>query len=116
MSVNTNYRFNYNQKIIGQLKKYNANTAYDSPNVNVSVLDQFSIDYPNVSVILKNFISELPEINLEYLGIDSGNLNIAFSSNISTNYFVANVDPDYFLCYSRNNDRITATINLKDYV
>lgn len=116
MSVNTNYRFNFNTKVISQLKKYNANTAYNSPNVNVSILDSFSIDYPNVSVVLKSFIQELPEINLTYLGIDSGNLNVSFSSNISTNYFVANVDPNYLLCYSSNANVITSTIHLKDYV
>lgn len=115
MSVNTDYRFNFNKKVVAQLKKYNANTAYDSPNVNTSIDNQFSVDYPNVSAIFKRFVQEVPEVNLDVLGIDSGNLNLIFSSNISTNYFVANVDPDYLLCYSQDRDRITATINLKNY-
>ena len=87
----TIYRFNYNKKVIAKLKSYNANTAYGSPNLSVANSNAFTIEYANVSGILKNFITTLPNVNLETLGLDSGNLNLTFSTNVSTNYFVGNV-------------------------
>jgi len=120
------YRFNYNKQVIAQLKKYKANTAVEMPNVNVATLDQFSIDYPNVSATLRRFIQDVPNVNVEALGLDSGNLNLIFSSNISTNYFQANIGQPSeananvtvyynFLCYTSTLDRISTTVYLKNY-
>lgn len=126
MADNTNYRFNFNKKVIAKLKRYNANTAYGTTNLSIANSNAFTIDYANVSGILKNFILDLPNINVETLGLDSGNLNLTFSSNVSTNYFVGNVRHvnesnanvvNYYnlLCYTSNFSQITSTIHLKDY-
>jgi len=120
------FRFDYNKKIIATLRRYSANTLATPSNLAVANANAFSINYANASPIFKNFLINLPEANLNALGLDQGNLNIKFSSNVSSNYFIGNlgvltnvITGTYtyttLFCYSINRDMINASINIKDY-
>lgn len=120
-------KFNYNNKIITAIKRYNANTAIYPANLTIANANVFSIDFANVSTILKNFINNLDEVNLNSLGLDSGNLNLTFSSNVSSNYFIGNIAViansnlntytyTTLFCYTFDFSQISSTINLKGYV
>lgn len=119
-------RFNFNNKIIKEIRALNANTAAQAPNLAIANLETFSIDFANASIIFKNFVYNLPEVNLNALGLDSGNLNLTFSSNVSYNYFVgnlgvlANANSNVYtytnlFCYSFDLSEITTSVNLKNY-
>jgi hypothetical protein len=118
--------FSYNQKIINAIRQYSANTLSSMSNLAVANSNIFSINYANISVILKNFILNIPEVNLNALGLDQGNLNLTFNSNVYNNYFIGNIGVltnantntytyTTLFCYTYTFDRIDASINLKGY-
>jgi hypothetical protein len=120
------FKFSYNKKLINGIRRYSANTLADPSNLAVANANAFSINYANASPIFKNFLINLPEANLNALGLDQGNLNIKFSSNVSSNYFIGNlgvltnvITGNYtyttLFCYSINRDMINTSINIKDY-
>lgn len=122
----SNYNFSYNKKIIDAIRYYSANTLSEMSNLTVANSNVYSINYANVSTILKNFILNIPEVNLNALGLDQGNLNLKFSSNIYSNYFIGNIGVltnantatytyTTLFCYTYTFDRIDASINLKGY-
>jgi len=120
------FYFDYNKKIISAIRRYTANTIIEPANLSIANSNVYSINYANVSTILKNFILNIPEVNLNSLGLDQGNLNLKFNSNVSSNYFIGNIGVltnantatytyTTLFCYTYSYDMITASINLKGY-
>ena len=120
------FKFSYNKKLINAIRRYNANTLSNPTNLTVANSNVFSVDYSNVSAIFKNFIVKIPEVNLNAIGLDQGNLNLKFNSNVSSNYFIGNIGVltdanantytyTTLFCYTQNFDMINTTINIKGY-
>lgn len=92
-----------------------SNTLTFPGNVNVSMNVAYSYSFSNLSVTVKSYINTLPVYTLSSLGIDNANLNVQFSSLVTSNYFMANLINEKLLCYSNNRKSITSTVWLKDY-
>lgn len=101
--------------VIARVKEF----VYDKsanrpPNVNIALQEEFSIDYTNASIVTRQFIDNLKVYELSELGLDNGNLDIQFSSNVDYQFFLANCNTEHLLCYSHTGSEITTTVWVKN--
>ena len=109
------YKFNFNKTVIAKLRDYSANVFFRANTTNVVLVNTYSFDYNSTSIILQRFMDGLPIYKFSELGIDAGNLNVAFSSSISSNYFMANANVEHILCYCPDRGNIGTSVWVKNF-
>lgn len=104
-----------NKTVIAKLKEFMYDKSVNSPaNVEVALQESVSIDYPNSSIVTQQFIDGLAVYTLDELGLDNGNLNIQFSTNVTSQFFLANCNTEHLLCYTFDGSAITTSTWVKN--
>jgi hypothetical protein len=92
-----------------------SSTHYPS-NVTVALQEEYSVDYGNLSYMVKGWVDELDIYDNSTLGTMDSNLTMEFSI-YTPDFFIANVNttPEYLLCYSDDHQHITDTVWLQNF-